>query len=131
MLNIVDFHFHTTVVQSRIKETSLIIWTFSSVELLSSLGGAYPLSTLTLLPQIWVCSPHNASGYYGLRDEINDALSLEHFRASLNGSGDKYARTGYLGFMMKSDKVARNGGDFSFFLPLLLTYVLPYHVNQL
>ena len=58
-----------------------------------------------------MCSPHNASGYYGLRDEINDALSLEHFRASLNGSGDKYARTGYLGFMMKSDKVARNGGE--------------------
>ena len=65
---------------------------------------------MSTILQVWVCSPHNASGYYGLRDEINDALSLEHFRATLNGSGDKYARTGYLGFMMKSEKKARNGG---------------------
>ena len=61
--------------------------------------------------QIWVCSPHNGSGYYGLREEINDALSLEHFQATLSGSGDKYARTGYLGFMMKSDKTDRTGGE--------------------
>ena len=57
-----------------------------------------------------MCSPHNATSYYGLREEINDALSLEHFQASLAGSTDKYARTGYLGFMMKSDKTFRNGG---------------------
>ena len=60
--------------------------------------------------QIWVCSPHNGSGYYGLREEINDALSLEHFKATLSGTSDKYARTGYLGFMMKSGKIDRSGG---------------------
>ena len=128
MQNIVDFQFHTTVVQSRIKETNMGIFFCRTVVLI--IRGACPLSTLTLPPQIWVCSPHNASGYYGLRDEINDALSLEHFRASLNGSGDKYARTGYLGFMMKSDKVARNGGDF-LFLSSSPFDLLPYHVNQL
>ena len=58
-------------------------------------------------------SPHNGSGYYGLKEEINDALSREHFRATLSGAGDtsvQYARTGYLGFMMKSDKTDRTGG---------------------
>ena len=64
--------------------------------------------------QIWVCSPHNGSGYYGLRDEINDALSLEHFQATLSGSVEKYARTGYLGFMMKSDKTDRSGSEWRF-----------------
>ena len=59
-------------------------------------------------------SPHNGSGYYGLKEEINDALSREHFRATLSGAGDtsvQYARTGYLGFMMKSDKTDRTGGE--------------------
>ena len=63
--------------------------------------------------QIWVSSPHNGSGYYGLKDEINDALSKEHFHATLSGAGDttvRYARTGYLGFMMKSEKTDRTGG---------------------
>ena len=68
-----------------------------------------PISTCDLYIQIWVCSPHNASGYCGLRDEINDALSLEHFHASLAGSADRCARTGYLGFMMKSEKASRDG----------------------
>ena len=31
-------------------------------------------------------SPHNGSGYYGLKEEINDALSHEHFRATLSGA---------------------------------------------
>ncbi len=64
--------------------------------------------------QIWVSSPHNGSGYYGLKDEINDALSREHFKAVVQGGGDvsvHYARTGYLGFMMKSEKTDRQGGE--------------------
>ena len=64
------------------------------------------------LSQIWVSSPHNGSGYYGLKDEINDALSREHFKARVQGSGDsavEYARTGYLGFMMKSS-TKKTGG---------------------
>ncbi len=63
-------------------------------------------------PQIWVSSPHNGIGYYGLKEEIGDALSREHFHASVCGAGDPsvtYARTGYLGFMSKSEKVDRTG----------------------
>ena len=62
--------------------------------------------------RFWVSSPHNGSGYYGLKDEINDALSQEHFKARVQGSGDsavEYARTGYLGFMMKSS-TKKTGG---------------------
>ena len=47
--------------------------------------------------QIWVSSPHNGSGFYGLKDEINDSLSQDHFQSMLAGGADltsKYARTG-------------------------------------
>ncbi len=57
--------------------------------------------------QIWVSSPHNGIGYYGLRDEISDTLSREHFQAIMEGARDPsvtYARTGYLGFMTKADR---------------------------
>lgn len=57
-------------------------------------------------------SPHNGLGYYGLKEEVGDALSREHFAATLAGAGNTtvtYARTGYLGFMSKSDKVGRSG----------------------
>ena len=62
--------------------------------------------------QIWVSCPHNGLGYYGLKEEVGDALSREHFAATLSGAGNTsctYARTGYLGFMSKSDKVGRSG----------------------
>ena len=68
--------------------------------------------------QIWVSSPHNCSGYYGLKDEINDALSREHCMAVVQGGCDSsvhYARTGYLGFMMKSEKTDRQGGQWLYF----------------
>ena len=58
-------------------------------------------------------SPHNGSGYYGLKERINDSLSREHFKATLAGGGDvttEYARTGYQGFMLKSDKTDQKGG---------------------
>ena len=63
--------------------------------------------------QIWVSSPHNGSGFYGLKDEINDSLSQDHFQSMLAGGADltsKYARTGYLGFIVKSDKTDQYGG---------------------
>ena len=72
------------------------------------------MPTLINAPQIWVASPHNGIGYYGLKEEVGDALSREHFHASLAGAGDTsvtYARTGYLGFMSKSDKLDRGGGS--------------------
>ena len=39
---------------------------------------------------------------------MSDTLSHQHFHASVSGAGDtsiKYARTGYLGFLIKSEKV--------------------------
>lgn len=69
-------------------------------------------SWLTFAPQIWVSCPHNGLGYYGLKEQVGDALSREHFAATLSGAGDtscSYARTGYLGFMSKSDKIGRSG----------------------
>ena len=60
--------------------------------------------------QIWVNSGHNGTGYYGLGEEMNDAVSLEHFHATSNSDpGVVYARTGYLGFMQKSDKPNQDG----------------------
>ena len=78
------------------------------------------------LLQIWVSSPHNASGYYGLKEEINDALSKEHFQAILSGAGDtsvQYARTGYLGFMIKAEDNAKSKGAFMCYLVLLVPHL--------
>ena len=62
--------------------------------------------------QIWVSSGHNGTGYYGLGEEMNDAVSLEHFHATSNSDpGVVYARTGYLGFMQKSDKPNQDGSE--------------------
>ena len=57
-------------------------------------------------------SPHNGTGYYGLKEEISDVLSREHFSSTISGAGDTsvvYARTGYLGFISKSGKLDRAG----------------------
>ena len=62
--------------------------------------------------QIWVSSGHNGTGYYGLGEEMNDAVSLEHFHATSNSDpGVVYARTGYLGFMQKLDKPNQDGSE--------------------
>ena len=80
--------------------------------------------------QIWVSSPHNASGYYGLKEEINDALSKEHFQASLSGAGDTsilYARTGYLGFMIKAEDNAKSRGTYVGMLSISVRILSRYH----
>ncbi|XP_062518678.1 disco-interacting protein 2 homolog C-like [Corticium candelabrum] len=64
----------------------------------------------TELGEIWVSSPHNGSGYYGLSADINDALTKDHFAARLS-DGSVYARTGYLGFIKHSDKPAADGSS--------------------
>lgn len=62
--------------------------------------------------QIWVHSPHNGSGYYSLGQETNDQLSVDHFQATLaSDPSTMYARTGYLGFIKKSDKTAPDGSE--------------------
>jgi len=66
-------------------------------------------TTAILLLQIWVSSPHNGSGYYGLGDS-NDQLSADHFQSTITSDpATIYARTGYLGFIKKSDKTAPDG----------------------
>jgi len=66
--------------------------------------------------QIWVSSPHNGSGYYGLGQETNDRLSVEHFQATImSDPSTVYARTGYLGFIKKSDKTAPDGSEWNYF----------------
>lgn len=67
----------------------------------------------TVVVQIWVSSAHNGSGFYGLKDEINDSLSQDHFHSTLSSGTElnvEFARTGYLGFLVKSDKTDQFGG---------------------
>lgn len=59
------------------------------------------------LGEIWVQSGHNASGYftiYGDESEYGD-----HFNAKLvtGNTGEVYARTGYLGFLRRTEGVER------------------------
>jgi hypothetical protein len=66
-----------------------------------------------------VNSPTNGSGYYGLKRE-NDSLSIEHFKATLaGGSGDlsvEFARTGYLGVLMKPERSDDRTGHHNLFV---------------
>ncbi|XP_049818331.1 disco-interacting protein 2 isoform X5 [Aethina tumida] len=60
------------------------------------------------LGEIWVQSGHNASGYftiYGDESEYGD-----HFNAKLvtGNTGEVYARTGYLGFLRRTEGTERN-----------------------
>ena len=51
-----------------------------------------PHNTAILSLQIWVSSPHNGSGYYGLGDS-NDQLLADHFQSTIT-SDPSNARTG-------------------------------------
>ena len=60
--------------------------------------------------QIWVSSPHNATGYYTIYGD--DSLHPDHFDAHL-ATGDtqtSYARTGYLGFVRRTELTQSDGG---------------------
>ncbi|KAJ8253029.1 hypothetical protein GJAV_G00208340 [Gymnothorax javanicus] len=55
------------------------------------------------LGEIWVSSPHNATGYYTVYGE--EALHADHFNTKLS-FGDTHtvwARTGYLGFLRRTE----------------------------
>nr|XP_018897953.1 PREDICTED: disco-interacting protein 2 isoform X2 [Bemisia tabaci] len=58
------------------------------------------------LGEIWVQSPHNASGYFSIYGE--DGECNEHFNARLvtGNTGEVYARTGYLGFLRRTEPQA-------------------------
>ncbi|XP_067123650.1 disco-interacting protein 2 isoform X2 [Centruroides vittatus] len=62
------------------------------------------------LGEIWVQSPHNASGYFTIYGD--DSLHNDHFGARLitGDSTQTYARTGYLGFLRRTECVQADGG---------------------
>lgn len=61
--------------------------------------------------QIWVNSPHNASGYYTIYGD--ESLHHDHFESFL-ATGDThtpYARTGFLGFIRRTELTQSDGGE--------------------
>lgn len=60
--------------------------------------------------QIWIQSPHNSSGFFAVFGD--EMMHNEHFNARLS-TGDTsqtYARTGYLGFLRRTESVQADGG---------------------
>ena len=60
--------------------------------------------------QIWVQSSHNASGYFTIYGDESDYA--DHFSARLvtGNTGEVYARTGYLGFLRRTECSQQQGG---------------------
>ncbi|XDV31205.1 hypothetical protein PO909_033951, partial [Leuciscus waleckii] len=61
------------------------------------------------LGEIWVSSPHNATGYYTVYGE--EALHADHFstRLSFGDTQTVWARTGYLGFLRRTELTDASG----------------------
>ncbi|XP_033371912.1 disco-interacting protein 2 homolog A isoform X4 [Parus major] len=61
------------------------------------------------LGEIWVSSPHNATGYYTVYGE--EALHADHFtaRLSFGDTQTMWARTGYLGFLRRTELTDASG----------------------
>ncbi|GIY21701.1 disco-interacting protein 2 homolog C [Caerostris extrusa] len=61
------------------------------------------------LGEIWVQSSHNASGYFTIYGD--DSLHNDHFNVRLitGDSSQTYARTGYLGFLRRTECVQADG----------------------
>ncbi|CDQ98821.1 unnamed protein product [Oncorhynchus mykiss] len=59
--------------------------------------------------QIWVCSGHNASGYFTVYGD--EALQSDHFnsRLSFGDTQTIWARTGYLGFLRRTELTDASG----------------------
>ncbi|RMC18358.1 hypothetical protein DUI87_04244 [Hirundo rustica rustica] len=59
--------------------------------------------------KIWVSSPHNATGYYTVYGE--EALHADHFtaRLSFGDTQTMWARTGYLGFLRRTELTDASG----------------------
>ncbi|KAE8580641.1 hypothetical protein XENTR_v10024494 [Xenopus tropicalis] len=62
------------------------------------------------LGEIWISSPHNANGYYTVYGE--EALHADHFNARLSFGDTQtvWARTGYLGFLRRTELTDASGG---------------------
>lgn len=61
--------------------------------------------------QIWVHSGHNASGYFTVYGD--EALQSDHFssRLSFGDTQTVWARTGYLGFLRRTELTDACGGE--------------------
>lgn len=61
------------------------------------------------LGEIWVQSSHNASGYFTIYGDESDYA--DHFNARLvtGNTGEVYARTGYLGFLRRTEGTTQSG----------------------
>ncbi|XP_015214746.1 disco-interacting protein 2 homolog A isoform X1 [Lepisosteus oculatus] len=61
------------------------------------------------LGEIWVSSPHNATGYYTVYGE--EALQANHFNTKLSFGDTQtmWARTGYLGFLRRTELTDASG----------------------
>lgn len=75
------------------------------------------------LLKIWVQSSHNASGYFTIYGD--DSLHNDHFNVRLitGDSSQTYARTGYLGFLRRTECVQADGGKPSISWKLYLTFL--------
>lgn len=64
--------------------------------------------------QIWVSSSHNASGYYTIYGE--ESLQADHFNTKLSFGDPQtlWARTGYLGFIKRTELLDASGGERTF-----------------
>lgn len=72
------------------------------------------LSCIYLVLQIWVSSSHNASGYYTIYGE--ESLQADHFNTKLSFGDPQtlWARTGYLGFIKRTELLDASGGERTF-----------------
>ncbi|CAH1788578.1 unnamed protein product [Owenia fusiformis] len=61
------------------------------------------------LGEIWVSCPHNASGYFTIYGE--ESIHADHFesRLTMGDTGNTYARTGYLGFVRRTEMTQSDG----------------------
>lgn len=66
---------------------------------------------VVLCVQVWVSSPHNATGYYTVYGE--EALHADHFSTKLSFGDTQtvWARTGYLGFLRRTELTDASGGE--------------------
>lgn len=71
----------------------------------------YPSARSHSVHQVWVSSPHNATGYYTVYGE--EALHADHFNTKLSFGDTQtvWARTGYLGFLRRTELTDASGGQ--------------------
>lgn len=86
----------------------------SMLHLLLSLFYYTDVEFYLLCFQIWVSSSHNASGYYTIYGE--ESLQADHFNTKLSFGDPQtlWARTGYLGFIKRTELLDASGGERTF-----------------